>query len=98
MCFSATGGFGVAAVIAGIGAVALTQDKPPSHRMAAVPLLFAAQQVAAGIVWMTIEHGAEGSLQAIAVALFLGFAVCGDPERAVVVSIGRDHRLVIKPA
>ena len=80
MCFSATGSFGVAAAIAGIGAVALTQDKPPSHRMlAAVPLLFAAQQVAEGVVWMTIEHGAEGSLQAVAVALFLGFALIGWP-------------------
>ncbi|HSY39742.1 MAG TPA: DUF6629 family protein [Polyangia bacterium] len=80
MCFSATGSFGVAAVTAGIGAVALTQDKPPSHRMlAAVPLLFAAQQVAEGIVWMTVEHGAEGPLQAIAVALFLGFALVGWP-------------------
>ena len=80
MCFSATGSFGVAAVIAGIGAVALAQDKPPSHKMlAAVPLLFAAQQVAEGVVWMTIHHPAEGSLQAIAVALFLGFALIGWP-------------------
>ncbi len=76
MCFSATGSFGVAAVIAGIGAVAVTQDKPPSHRMlAVVPLLFAAQQVAEGVVWMTIGHPADSSLQAIAVALFLGFAL-----------------------
>ena len=80
MCFSATGSFGVAAVIAGIGAVALTQDKPPSHRMlAAVPLLFAAQQVAEGIVWMTIDHPSDGRLQEIAVALFLGFALVGWP-------------------
>jgi len=76
MCFSATGSFGVAAVIAGIGAVAVTQDKPRSHRMlASVPLLFAAQQVAEGVVWMTIGHPAEAPLHGIAVTLFLGFAL-----------------------
>jgi hypothetical protein len=80
MCFSATGSFGVATVIAGIGAVALTQDKPASHRMLAlVPLLFAAQQVAEGVVWMTIHDPAEAQLQGIAVVLFLGFALVGWP-------------------
>jgi hypothetical protein len=80
MCFSATGSFGVAAVIAGIGAVAVTQRKAPSHRMLAlVPLLFAAQQVTEGVVWMTIGHPAETRLQAIAVILFLGFALVGWP-------------------
>ena len=80
MCFSATGSFGVAAVIAGIGAVAMAQDKPPSHRMlAAVPLLFAAQQVAEGVVWMTIHQPGDDGPQRIAVALFLGFALVGWP-------------------
>jgi Family of unknown function (DUF6629) len=80
MCFSATGSFGVASVIAGIGAVAMTQNKPPSHRMLAlVPLLFAAQQVAEGVVWLTIHDPAESQLQGIAVALFLGFALVAWP-------------------
>jgi hypothetical protein len=76
MCFSATGSFGVATVIAGIGAVAVTQKKPPTHKMLAlVPLLFASQQVAEGVVWMTIDHPDQAGLQSIAVALFLGFAL-----------------------
>ncbi|HTB56540.1 MAG TPA: DUF6629 family protein [Polyangia bacterium] len=80
MCFSATGSFGVATVIAGIGAVAITQPKPPSHRMlAAVPLLFAGQQVAEGVVWMTIGHPSQAGLQELAVALFLSFALVGWP-------------------
>ncbi len=80
MCFSATGSFGVAAVIAGIGAVAITQNKPPSHKMLAlVPLLFAAQQVTEGVVWMTIGDPAQGWLQGIAVALFLSFALVAWP-------------------
>ncbi len=80
MCFSATGSFGVATVIAGIGAVAIHQEKAPSHRMLAlVPLLFAAQQVAEGVVWMTIGHPAQAGLQGIAVALFLTFALVAWP-------------------
>ena len=76
MCFSATGSFGVAAVIAGIGAVAVAQKKPPSHRMlAAVPLMFAAQQVAEGIVWLTIGDPGKRPLNLAAVAAFLVFAV-----------------------
>lgn len=80
MCFSATGSFGVAAVIAGIGAVAIKQEKPPSHRMlAVVPLLFAGQQVAEGVVWLTIGRPDQAWLQSIAVALFLSFALVGWP-------------------
>lgn len=76
MCFSATGSFGVAALLAGIGTVSMAQKKQPSHRMlATVPLLFAVQQAAEGVVWLTIDHPGERSLQAIAVAVFLGFAV-----------------------
>ena len=80
MCFSATGSFGVATVIAGIGAVAMNQNKPPSHRMLAlVPLLFAAQQVAEGVVWMTIHDPAQARLQGLAVAFFLSFALVAWP-------------------
>ena len=76
MCFSAAGSFGVATVIAGIGVVAIAQKKAPSHRMLAlVPLVFAAQQVAEGIVWMTIGHSGQAGLQILAVAVFLGFAL-----------------------
>jgi uncharacterized membrane protein len=76
MCFSATGSFGIAGVLAGIGAVAMAQEKAPSRRMLGlVPLLFAAQQVAEGVVWLTIEHPGRGGLQAVAVAVFLGFAL-----------------------
>ncbi len=76
MCFSATGSFGVAAVIAGIGAVAAAQKKPPSHRMlAAIPLMFAAQQVTEGVVWLTIGDPSERRMHLAAVAVFLVFAL-----------------------
>jgi hypothetical protein len=42
---------------------------------AAVPLLFAAQQVAEGVVWLTIGERPPGALASLAVVVFLGFAV-----------------------
>jgi hypothetical protein len=76
MCFSATGSFGAAAVLAGIGTFSLAQDKLPSHKMfAAVPLLFAVQQLAEGVVWMTLDHPAQHALHVLAVATFLAFAL-----------------------
>jgi hypothetical protein len=63
-------------VLAGIGTVALAQRKAPSHRMlASVPLLFAAQQVAEGVVWVTIDHPHLRWLHVLAVAAFLAFAL-----------------------
>jgi hypothetical protein len=76
MCFSATGSFGLAAVIAGVGVVAVAQKKPRSHRMlAAVPLMFAAQQITEGIVWLTIGDPRERSANLAAVGVFLVFAL-----------------------
>jgi uncharacterized membrane protein len=76
MCFSATGSFGVAAVLAGIGTVAMAQEKAPSRRMLGlVPLLFAFQQVAEGVVWLTIDHPGQRWLLTLSVAVFLGFAL-----------------------
>ena len=75
MCFSATGSFAVAAGLAGIGAVALRRTKPPSHRLfAVIPLLFAIQQIAEGMVWLTMPSQ-ESRLHHAAVDAFLIFAV-----------------------
>lgn len=75
MCFSATGSLTLATVLTGVGAVALAQNpRAPARMLAAVPALFAAQQAAEGGVWLTFgpEHG---TLHAVAVAIFLGFAL-----------------------
>jgi hypothetical protein len=75
MCFSASGSFGVAAVIAATGVVAMTQKQVRAHRlMAMVPLLFAAQQCAEGVVWLTM-YDQQRTLHRMAVAMFLGLAV-----------------------
>ncbi|HVR63760.1 MAG TPA: DUF6629 family protein [Polyangia bacterium] len=76
MCFSAAGSFGVAAILVGIGAVSLKQDKAPLHRMlAVVPLLFAGQQIAEGFVWKTIDNPGQHTAHALAVVVFLCFAL-----------------------
>ncbi len=75
MCFSATGSFSVAAVLAGVGVVSAVQKKADAHRvLATTPLLFAAQLVAVGLVWRTI-HDPASTLNLVAIAVFLGFAL-----------------------
>ncbi len=74
MCFSATASFTASAVLGAVGAVALAgSDRRATHMLAAIPLLFAAQQVAEGIVWRTL--GTESLLHVACTDLFLGFAL-----------------------
>jgi hypothetical protein len=76
MCFSAAGSFAAASLLTGIGTMSLRKNKSPPLRMfAAIPLLFAAQQAAEGIVWMTMNRPSEAGLQGLAVIAFLGFAL-----------------------
>jgi hypothetical protein len=59
-----------------MGGVSLRQEKDPAHRMLAlVPLLFAGQQVAEGVVWLTLGRPELELLQLFAVTAFLGFAL-----------------------
>ncbi len=76
MCFSATASFSVGAAIAGTGILAVAQEKPPSHRMlAAMPLMFAAQQIAEGFVWLTIGRPGDRAENLVAVSVFLAIAL-----------------------
>lgn len=76
MCFSATGSFTVSAILTMVGAVALVHsDRRSTHMLAAIPLLFAVQQSAEGIVWLTFETGRGDPLHTASVNLFLGFAL-----------------------
>lgn len=76
MCFSATGSFVAAGLLTGIGAVAMRRNASAGLRMfAAIPLLFAAQQLAEGVVWLTLENGGQAGLQRVAVNAFLIFAL-----------------------
>jgi len=76
MCFSATGSFALAAILTGVGVASIARSSSRSNRMfAAAPLLFAAQQAAEGVVWLTIGVPSEAMLQRLAVDAFLGFAL-----------------------
>jgi hypothetical protein len=76
MCFSATASFAVAGVLAGAGVVSATQKKAPGYGfLAATPALFAVQQAAEGVVWRTIDAPEHATVQAVSVAVFLGFAL-----------------------
>ena len=59
MCFSATASFSAGAVLLGIGAFTL---KSASRRRelpyAAIPLLFAIQQLSEGVIWLTFRYEA----------------------------------------
>ena len=56
MCFSATASFSAGAVLLGIGALTLKAARRPSEwPFAAIPLLFAVQQLIEGVIWLTFR-------------------------------------------
>ncbi len=58
MCFSATASFTAAGVLALAGAATLAKAEKRSERLlAAMPLVFAAQQAIEGVLWLTIRAG-----------------------------------------
>jgi hypothetical protein len=56
MCFSATASFSAGAVLLGMGALTLKLARRPQEwPFAAIPLLFAAQQLTEGVIWLTFQ-------------------------------------------
>ena len=59
MCFSATASFSAGAVLLGLGALTLkSASRPRELPFAAIPLLFAIQQLSEGVIWLTFQHEA----------------------------------------
>jgi hypothetical protein len=75
MCFSASGSFVVSGVLVAVGTASLAQAKKPFRMLGLIPLLFAAQQAAEGVVWLTVASNPLTPLHQVAVDLFLGFAL-----------------------
>ena len=76
MCFSAAGSFALSGVLAGVGTVAVARNTSKPHRpLAAIPLLFAAQQAAEGIVWSTFPPSDHDVAHAVATVAFLVVAM-----------------------
>ena len=59
MCFSATASFSVGALLLGVGALTLKSARRPREWLfAAIPLLFAFQQLSEGVIWLTFRYEA----------------------------------------
>ena len=59
MCFSATASFSAGAVLLGVGALTLKEARRPCEwPFAAIPLLFAIQQLIEGVIWLTFSADA----------------------------------------
>jgi hypothetical protein len=59
-----------------VGGATLARNTSAPHRMfAAVPMLFAVQQAAEGIVWLTVDAPSDAMLYHRSVIAFLGFAL-----------------------
>ena len=78
MCFSATASFTAAAFAGGIGAITLwkaaRRRDPAVLPIAAFPLLFAAQQMVEGLLWLDLAQGEPGACRPFLVHAFLGYA------------------------
>lgn len=76
MCFSASGSFAAAGLLGIVGTVALSRNNSTRYRMfSAIPALFAVQQAAEGVVWLTMGRPDQAGVQQRAVLMFLGFAL-----------------------
>ena len=76
MCFSPTASFALSGILTTVGVIAVARAGRPAQRMfAATPLVFALQQASEGVVWLTIDAPAHTAALAVAVRLFLGFAL-----------------------
>ncbi|MGE0206241.1 MAG: DUF6629 family protein [Candidatus Babeliales bacterium] len=58
MCFSAGSSFSAAAILGIVGLVSLTKSKNPHRMLAAIPLIFAAQQIIEGFLWLSFGNAA----------------------------------------
>ncbi len=57
MCFSATASFSAGMVLLGIGTLTLKAARQPRElALAAIPLLFAIQQLSEGVIWLTFQY------------------------------------------
>jgi len=75
MCFSATASFSSAAVLAGLGVLTVRSARRPRELpFAAIPFLFAVQQLVEGVIWGSFHGNAElGRAMTVAYVFFSHF-------------------------
>ncbi|MBC7510333.1 MAG: hypothetical protein H7320_16550 [Ferruginibacter sp.] len=75
MCFSATASFSAGVVLTVIGVAAIKKVQHPSQIMfASIPLIFAVQQLAEGVLWLTLPNPQYLRTQVSFTYIFLFFA------------------------
>lgn len=78
MCFSAPASFAAAAIAGGIGVASLwtaaRRCDPALLPIATFPVLFAAQQLVEGLLWLDLAQPEPGSCRPVLVHAFLGYA------------------------
>jgi hypothetical protein len=76
VCFSAGASFGAAAVLVGLGGLSVAAAPSRRHlAVAAIPLLFAAQQATEGALWLVLSGEPFGKSETPVGRLFLFFAL-----------------------
>lgn len=77
MCFSAPASFAGGAVIGAVGITTVRKSNRPENRLLSIiPLLFAAQQFAEGVIWVALRsNGFPQIFQAAAAVIFLTTAL-----------------------
>jgi hypothetical protein len=76
VCFSAEVSFGAAVVLGAMGVRAITSCRQRRHLLlAAVPLLFAAQQAVEGLLWLLLADTPFGKTDHPLVRVFLAFSL-----------------------
>jgi len=72
MCFSAAASFAGGVVISAVGVATVRKARKPTQRLfAGMPLLFGLQQLAEGVLWVTLRSSGHGWLQDAATYVFL---------------------------
>lgn len=75
MCFSASASFTSGLVLTVIGIACLKKTQHPSQQLfAAIPFLFGVQQIAEGVLWLTIPDQNDWEIRKIFTYIFLIFA------------------------
>jgi hypothetical protein len=76
MCFSAGASFTGGAVLSAIGVAAVRSAHNPSQKLfAGIPLFFAFQQCAEGVLWLTLKSGGYYQIQTMTTYIFLLMAL-----------------------
>lgn len=75
MCFSANASFGAGVVLTVIGFATIKKTQYPSQLLfASIPLIFGVQQVAEGVIWLTLPNPDYMNTQKIFTYIYLFFA------------------------